>query len=174
MLYCPKCKKLYYDGTEKCTCGKKKLKPVTDKNTPVAVCCVSGVDRGRVRAALEDANIPSYEVRFKSVSYEPITGGDVGDVNVIVPYQAYDKAYEICVGIGAVNPDTTIEPDDSLKKDIETKKSAVDKNEEEFQEMSPSKRTFVRIVSAILLILVFCVFIWGVDYLIEIIKNMFF
>ena len=41
-------------------------------------------------------------------------------------------------------------------------------------EMSKSKRTFVRIVSAILLILVFCGVIWGVDYGLEWIKGFFY
>lgn len=172
MLYCPKCKKLYYDGTEKCTCGKKKLKPVADKNTPVTVCEVSGVDRERVRAALEDAAIPSYEIKKKSISYEPITGGDIADVNVVVPYQAYDKAYDICVGIGVINSDEGDMVTEEVIKDINSKKSELDKSADDFMEMSSAKRTMVRIVSGVLLIGIFCLFIWGVDYLIEFIKGL--
>ncbi|MCH5202110.1 MAG: hypothetical protein J1F17_02785 [Oscillospiraceae bacterium] len=172
MLYCPKCKKLYNDGTERCTCKNKKLKPVTHKNTPVTVCEVSGVDRERVRAALEDAAIPSYEIKKKSISYEPITGGDIADVYVVVPYQAYEKAYDICVGIGVINPDDNSVETEEVLKDINSKKSDFDKNADDFMEMSSSKRTLVRIVSGVLLIAVFCVFIWGVDYLIELIKGL--
>ena len=62
----------------------------------------------------------------------------------------------------------------AVLSDIESKKSKVDKDTEEFMEMSKSKRTFVRIVSAILLILVFCGVIWGVDYGMEWIKGFFY
>ena len=40
--------------------------------------------------------------------------------------------------------------------------------------MTPKKRTLVRIVSALLLILVFCLFIWGADWLIDFIKTLFY
>jgi preprotein translocase subunit SecE len=44
---------------------------------------------------------------------------------------------------------------------------------DDFEEMTPTKRTAVRIISAILLIIVFCGVIWGADYILEIIKGLF-
>lgn len=171
MKICPKCKYIYDDTVSSCPDCKKNLKPIENKNTPVGVCTVSGVDRMRVHAALEDAGIPSGEQRKKSISSEAITGGDLSDVVITVPYQVYDKAIDVCIGIGVID-ETDI--DEDTKKDIESKKEQYDKDIEEFEEMSKSKRTFVRVVSAILLIIVFCVFIWGVDYLIELIKSLFY
>lgn len=96
MKICPKCKKIYDDSEATCSDCRKKLKNIENKNTPVGVCKVSGVDRMRVHAALEDAGIPSGEQRVKSkVSAEAITGGDLSDVIITVPYQAYDKALDI-------------------------------------------------------------------------------
>ena len=169
MKICPKCKKIYDDSEVDCSDCRKKLKNIENKNTPVGVCKVSGVDRMRVHAALEDAGIPSGEQRVKSkVSAEAITGGDLSDVIITVPYQAYDKALDICIGIGVVDDDTI---DEKTKADIESKKEQYDK---EFEEMTPKKRTLVRIVSALLLILVFCLFIWGADWLIDFIKTLFY
>ena len=162
MKICPKCKKIYDESEVTCSDCRKKLKNIENKNTPVGVCKVSGVDRMRVHAALEDAGIPSGEQRVKSkVSAEAIT----------VPYQVYDKALDICIGIGVVDDDTI---DEKTKEDIESKKEQYDKDIEEFEEMTPKKRTLVRIVSALLLILIFCLFIWGADWLIDFIKTLFY
>ena len=61
-----------------------------------------------------------------------------------------------------------------IEEDIESKKEQYDKDIEEFEEMNPGKRTLVRIVSAVLLILIFCGFIWGADWLIDFIKTLFY
>jgi hypothetical protein len=172
MLICPKCKKIYNDEANLCPKCRKKLKEIKDKNTPVAVCGASGVDRARIKASLSDAGIPSDEVIIKNYSVEAVTGNDIKDVNIVVPYQAYQKAYDICVGIGAINPDEGEIPQD-IKDDINSKKSSLDTDMDDFEEMTPTKRTAVRIISAILLIIVFCGVIWGADYILEIIKGLF-
>lgn len=175
MKICSRCKKIHSESENRCSLCGKGLKEIVDKNTPVGVCEVSGVDRMRVHGALEDAGIPCSEARRKkSISSEAVTGGDIADVVVLVPYQAYDKAYDICVGIGVIDENEVAPPTEEQLSDIESKKSKVDKDTEEFMEMSKSKRTFVRIVSAILLILVFCGVIWGVDYGLEWIKGFFY
>lgn len=174
MKYCPSCKKLHNDSVVFCSeCKKKKLKEITDKNTPVRVCKANGVDKERVRAALSDVGIPSDEIRVKDISAHAVTGSDMTEATILVPYQAYDKAYDICVGIGAITPEDAMDLSDELISDIESKKDFVDKDIEEFEDMPAGKRTFVRIVSAILLIIMFCGIIWGADYLLEILKGLF-
>lgn len=174
MKYCPKCKKLHKDNEEFCSeCKKKRLVEITEKNTPVRVCKANGVDKERVRAALSDAGIPSDEMRVKDVSAHAVTGNDMSEATVLVPYQAYNKAYEICVGIGAIKPEDAEDISDELIYDIESKKETLDKDIEEFEDMPASKRTFVRIVSAILLVAMFCGLIWGFDYLLEFLKGLF-
>lgn len=174
MLYCPKCRKIYKNGNAVCSECKKNLKEITDKNTPVAVCHASGINKDRIRAALESQGIPTSSVASpKSFSCEPLTGGDTTtDVIVTVPYQAYEKAFDICVGIGAAEPDAEFDGSE-LSKDITEKKNQLDNDMDDFEDMSPAKRTTVRIISAILLIVMFTGIIWGADYLIGIIKNLF-
>ncbi|MBQ9674168.1 MAG: hypothetical protein IJV39_06035 [Ruminococcus sp.] len=173
MLYCTKCRTIYNDKDTVCNNCHKKLREITDKNTPVAVCHSSGVDKERIRAALESAGIPSGSVAApKSFACEPLTGGDTTtDVMITVPYQAYSKAYDICVGIGAIQPDTEVDNSD-ITDDIFEKQSQFDKDAEEFQEMSPAKRTTVRILSAILLIIFFSGVIWGFDFLLNTLKGL--
>lgn len=174
MLYCPKCRKIYGTGNAVCLDCRKNLKEITDKNTPVAVCHASGVNKDRVRAALEGQGIPTSTVAApKSFSCEPLTGGDTTtDVIVTVPYQAYTRAYDICVGIGAVDPEDEADSSE-LAEDIAQKQDRLDRDAEELEEMSPAKRTTVRIVSAILLIVIFAGVIWGTDYITELLKNLF-
>ncbi len=66
--------------------------------------------------------------------------------------------------------------DDSLTvcpycKDRQLPLYDVEKTEE--KEMSPQKRTTVRILSAIALIILACLFIWGVDWLLGLLKGLF-
>ena len=122
MKICPKCKKIYDDSEVTCFDCRKKLKNIENKNTPVGVCKVSGVDKMRVHGALEDAGIPSGEQKVKA-SAEAITGDDLSGVIITVPYQAYDKALDICIGIGVVDDDTI---DEKTKSDIESKKEQYD------------------------------------------------
>ena len=174
MQYCPNCKKLYDDNESFCSdCKNKKLKEIVDKNTPVCLCKANGVDKERVRAALSDNGIPSDEIRVKDISAHAVTGSDMSEATILVPYQAYDKAYEICVGIGAISPEDAEDISDDLKADIENKKETLDKDIEDFEEVSAGKRTFVRIISAILLILLFCGVIWGADFVLALIKGLF-
>ena len=87
-----------------------------------------------------------------------MTGRDLNDKDILVPYAAYREAYDICVGIGAIKPEgEEITVDEA---DVER----VAEGEEEVM-MSPAKRTTVKILSAILIIILFCLVIWGTDFL---------
>ncbi len=166
MKYCKKCKHLYNDGEQACTsCKNQPLKEV-EENTPVYILSASGFELSRVRTALEDNGIPCDAVPQKhSFSAEAVTGYDSSECDLLVPYSAYEKAYDICVGIGAIESDAQVINE-------EVKQSEVKSAQEEFEEMSGVKRTTIRIVSAILLILIFCAVIWGTDYITALIKNL--
>ena len=169
MKYCKKCKHIYEDNQEICTECKKPqpLYEIEETNTPVYLMSASGFEIQRVQSALEDGGIPSDNVaRKNNISADAVTGSDFNDRDILVPYSAYEKAYEICVGIGAIKPEG--EEIKVEQADID----AVADGEEEVQ-MSPAKRTTVKIISAILLILIFCGIIWGTDYIAEFIKGLF-
>lgn len=48
-----------------------------------------------------------------------------------------------------------------------------DMDEPEDGEMSPAKRTTVRILSALAIIIIACLLIWGVDWIMALVKGLF-
>ena len=108
MKYCKKCKHIHEDKFDICTeCRKpQQLYPIEDENTPVFLLSASGFEAQRVQSALESGGIPSdLAARKNNLSADAVTGSDINDKDILVPYSAYDKAYDICVGIGAIKPE---------------------------------------------------------------------
>ena len=162
MKYCKKCKRMYKDNEEKCPECKKPLVEITDSNTPVYLMSATGFELQRVMSALEDAGIPSNNFRnAKSVSADAITGFDTAEYYIAVPYSAYEKAYDVCIGIGAIKDDEAEILDENLPEI------------EEFEDMPSGKRTAVRIISVIMLIILFGGVIYLTDFIMQLIKGLF-
>ncbi|MGN1051059.1 MAG: hypothetical protein ACI4QE_02030 [Acutalibacteraceae bacterium] len=175
MKYCKKCKNIF-ENEDFCPICKKHTVEITDKNTPVFLCSASGIDRERIACALSEKNIPSAEMRRKkSLSAEAITGGDLSEVDILVPFQALPKAQAVCIGIGALEKDNAkiISEENAEKMGLTPEEEKMQSDVEEFGEMSKSKRTFVRIVSAFLLILIMCGVIFGTDFIMNMVKSLF-
>ena len=125
----------------------------------------SGFELERVKTALADNGIPNdSKPQKRSYSAKAVTGVDNSEQDIYVAESDYEKAYDLCVGIGAIR----IEGEEPTILE-DTDKPA----EEEFEEMSPQKRTAVRIVSAILFILIAAAVIFGVDSITGWIKGLF-
>lgn len=172
MKYCKKCKHMHNDEEQYCTDCNKPLCEISDENTPVYLCTASGFELSRIRTAIEDNGVPcdavpkKYGTSFNMMVSDNLTGKEY---DLLVPYSAYEKAYDICVGIGAFG-DENAEIINGEYNNNENVKSA----EEEFEEMSGAKRTTVRIISAALLIALFCLVIWGIDGIMDFIKGLFY
>lgn len=162
MKYCNKCKHTFEDTQEFCSCckSKKPLLTITDNNTPVYLTSADGFERERIQTALSDNGIPNDSViKEEDIMPESVKGYSSSWRDILVPYSAYDKAYDICVGIGAI------------KLDDETE--IIDEPQEEFEPMSPAKRTTVKILSAILFVIVAALIIFGTDAITGFIKGLF-
>lgn len=171
MKYCKRCKRLFEDSEQFCPDCKKHypLEDITDPNTPVYLTSASGFELDRIQAALEDSKIPSTsQPQAKALSADAVTGSDKTDRDIIVPFSALDEATDICIGIGAVKPEGEEAVVD--EQDVE---NAADSEIDESEIMSPAKRTTIKIVSAILLIIIACLVIWGTDYITGLIKGLF-
>lgn len=169
MKICDKCKHIHNDEELMCNECKRPLEIIEDENTPVYILSAEGFELSRVRTALEDNGVPcDVSAKKKNISAEAVTGYDSSEYDLLVPYSAYEKAYDICVGIGAIN-EGEAEILDNDGQPLENVKTAT----EEFEEMSGVKRTTIRVVSAVLLIVIFCMVIWGTDYIMEFIKYLF-
>lgn len=190
MKYCPHCTTLYQRGAVCPEC----MRPLTNEiqeNDPVCVISADGFERERIVAALRDSGIPCVErMSKKERSVDAVTGKLAAKVKIQVPYGAYAQAKDILIGIGAIHTDAQIIPDENPqsggyiyahqpKGKQGDKKKAVQSGKkpaqsiEEFEEMSPAKRTTVRIVSALLFIVLVALVIFGVDYIANLIKGLF-
>lgn len=173
MKYCVSCKKLYSGADTVCADCNKYYKEINDINEPVLISVVGGVDRSVACGALADANIPFVEKQYgkMGVSNEIVTGYDTKLLNIAieVPYSAVPKAHEVLTsaGIECKVDETILE---QAKADIEEYKLKM-KNDD--VQMSDKKRTAVRVLSAIAFIVLFALVIWGTDYVMELIKNLF-
>ncbi len=166
MKYCPKCKKLYNDEDTNCACAEckgKALEIIEDNKTSVYLCGGDVIERDRVQAALADSGIPStYARHMVSANSQLVTGMDLDSFDILVPYELYEKAYDVAVGIGAIK----LEGEEIIEDDY-------DESAQEFEEMSRSKRTTVRVLSAILFIIVIALVIYGTDFITAFIKSLF-
>lgn len=170
MKYCKNCKHLHNDSDQSCPDCKKQLVDVADSNTPVYLLSASGFELERIRSALNDSGIPSDAVSQKDKQTDAGMGCDFSEYDVLVPFQAYEKAYDVCIGIGAIKT----EGEEVLDKNVEIPtNSGVKPADEEFEEMSGAKRTTVKIVSAILFLLLVAAVIYGTDFITGFIKNLF-
>lgn len=175
MKYCPKCKKMYQDSAAACGNCKKPVEEIKNKTIPVFLLSTGGVEKARIKAALDDAGIPySQQTHKKVITAAALTGAELVDVDILVPYGIYEKAYDVCVGIGAIHLDgEQIVEEGALDEKAYENHKAEEKFVEEFEEMSPAKRTTVRIISAILFIGICALVIFGVDAIIAVVKEYF-
>ena len=171
MKYCKKCKHIHNDTESLCINCKKSLLEITDENTPVYLISADGFELKRIKAALEDCGIPTDSVaKDPKISAEAVTGFDNAESDILVPFSAYEKAYDVCIGIGAIKEDG----EEIIEGEVDIPTNSGDKSlDEQFEEMSGAKRTTVRVVSAFLLLLVFAVVIFGTDFIMQFIKNLF-
>ena len=127
----------------------------------------SGFELERVKTALSDNGIPNdSKPKKRNYSAKAVTGVDNSEQDIYVAESDYDKAYDLCVGIGAVK----IEGEEEIiqPEDWEDAQPA-----EEFEEMSSGKRTAVRIISAVLFVLLVAAVIFGTDAITGWIKGLF-
>ena len=124
----------------------------------------SGFELELIRTALSDNGIPNdSKPQKRNFSAKAVTGTDISIQDIYVAESDYEKAYDLCVGIGAIK----LEGEETILGEEEA--AAV----EEFEDMPSGKRTAVRIVSAILFILLAAMVIFGVDAITGWIKSLF-
>ena len=125
----------------------------------------SGFELERIQTALSDNGIPNdSKPQKRNFSASAVTGVDMSVRDIYVGESDYEKAYDLCVGIGAIKIEG--EPEEIIGE-------TEDEPPEEFEEMSPGKRTAVRIISAALFILLAAAVIFGVDFFMGWIKGLF-
>lgn len=170
MKYCNKCKRIYNDEDINCSHCISELTELKDPNTPVYLLTASGFELQRVKTALEDCAIPNDTLSCKhNYSAEAVSGYDRSEYDILVPYSAYEKAYDTCVGIGAIN----IGEEEIIADDENSVNSEVHSFDEQFEKMSGVKRTTIRVVTAVLFLALVALAVYGTDFIMDLLKNLF-
>ncbi len=144
MLYCPKCQMLSTDSETCPSCGGKRLREPQAED-PVLLITADETKTEMIEAVFEDNNLP-YEERISGLGGPPsvIFGKSTNtNKNIFVSYGELEAATALLNGIGIL--DSSDMPEQGL-------------GEQDPEELSSRKRTFLRIVSVILFILA----VWGV------------
>ncbi len=123
-----------------------------------------GFELDRVKTALSDNGIPNdSKPQKRNFSAKAVTGVDNSEQDIFVAESDYEKAYDLCVGIGAIR----------LEGEEEQILDPGGQAEDAAEEMSSGKRTAVRIISALLFILIVAAVIFGIDFISGWIKGLF-
>lgn len=172
MKFCKSCKSVFKAGEDVCHACRKKLCDITDINEPVQLCVIGGTERAMLIGLLDDEGIPHLEHNYHQhgVANEIVTGFDVklNNISVTVPFQALPKASELLSTIESVqNP---VEPlMDEIKAHIEYLRS----NPDAQTKMSASKRTTIKVITALLFLGLVAAAVLGTDALTGWIKGLF-
>ena len=128
----------------------------------------SGFELERIQIALSDNGIPNdSRPKKRNFSAKAVTGIDQSEQDIFVSEGDYEKAYDLCVGIGAIKLEG--EEEELVEPLTEAQTEAL----EEFEDMPSGKRTAVRIISALLFILLVAAVIFGTDFITGWIKGLF-
>lgn len=141
MYYCPKCQVLSSETTCPSCAGKELREPMPDD--PVLLITADEMKAEMIEAALKDQGVP-FEERISGLGGPPavlVGKSAYTNKNIFVPYEQLQAARDLLIGIGIAN--NSDQPDST---------------EDDTEEMSPRKKIFWRIVSALLFILA----VWGV------------
>ena len=186
MRYCGLCGRLFTGEQNRCEYCGKPLRPLEDDNTPVYLISASGLESERILSALSEAGIPGSIRPNDTREKTEVLYGSKANGDITVPYSAYDKAFDVLIGIGAADPkdkfgaapDEASEESESAHESSDTNDSEASEisegsESEQFEEMSPAKRTTIKILSAILFIIIAALVIFGTDYITGLIKGLF-
>ncbi len=167
MRYCEHCKSIVdtEGNCPVCGCDLTSLLPESE----VCVATVKGSSVSMLEATLKDAGIPC---RFSDVNkdiyneYNAKVSAE-SDNMVTVPFELYNKAFDICLGFGFVEEGDRLVPvSEGESEDTRT-------YDEKFEQVSGMKHSKWQTAWTVLFIIAACLVIWGIDWIAEFIKSLF-
>ncbi len=167
MKYCSSCKAIVCDEVNTCPKCEKPLSDLVDESI-VSVAIIKGRVISLLEPALKDAGIPC---SFKNKEGEIYNSFNTkvsaeSDFDVLVPFELYSRAFNICLGMDIVKEE------DRLVEDTEAKTSEpLETYDETFERVNGVKKRTWTIIWVVLFILLACFAIWGVDAIAYFIKG---
>lgn len=166
MKYCTKCYKLSEEGDACSSC--RGVLQSCEAQSSVRVAEVKGSLRAIVEPSLKDKGIPCEFYNPEKDIFTQYNAKVNSETNftLLVPFEFYNEAFEICVGLGVVSPEEKIQVSEDTQADSDGKTY-----DQRFEEATGTKRKSFTIIWIILFIVVACLLIWGVEFLAMLIKG---
>lgn len=163
MKYCTQCYKLI--NGDVCDCSGELQE--CNAQTAVKVASVKGNLKPIVEPALKDKGIPCEFFNPEKDIYTQFNGKVNRETEyfLLVPFEFYSEAFDICVGLGVA------EPDDKINVEMSTQVSDNKDYDQRFEEATGTKRKSFTVLWIILFIVAGCLVIWGIDLIAALIKS---
>ncbi len=165
MKYCEECFNIV-TGSDECVCGSHKLKELKPQSS-VKIANVKGSLRAIAEPALKEKGIPCEFFNPEKdiyTQYNPKVTAET-DFSLLVPFEFYNIAFDVCVGLGLSNPEDKIEVDEATQTEPDGKSY-----QQYLEEANAKKPKILGILGIILFIVLACLAIWGVDIVAALIK----
>lgn len=168
MKYCSSCKCIVKEDCDSCNVCGKNVSDVSFESI-VTVAVVKGTAVNVLEPSLKSEGIPcSFEKTDSDIynAFNAKVSAD-SDYKVLVPFEMYNRAFNVCEGFAFVKEEDRLIPDD--EDDNEDTRSY----DEKFEAGTGMKHRTWSMLSIILFVILACVVIWGVDFAAEFIKKLF-
>lgn len=161
MLYCATCQILVRDGERCPVCGSRKLREA-EPTDPVLLMTSDRSESEAASAAFDDNGIPHEErvCGLGGASRFPYGKSPNVSIDIFVPYEKIDQCREILESIGILS-----------NGERRGKKTEIEN--EETEPMSPGRRTFLRITSAVAFLILIWLAVSLSDNIVYFVKTMF-
>lgn len=166
MKYCSKCYEMINEGDTCPVCGRKVK--ACEPQSSVKVTKVKGSLKSMLEPALIEKGIPFQYFNPEMDIYTQFNTKVKAETEyvLLVPFEFYSEAFDVCVGLGLADSDDKIILDES------TQLKADGKNyDQRFEESTGTKRKVVQIIWIVIFIVAACLIIWGVEFAAEYFKG---
>lgn len=168
MKYCSSCKCIVNDGCDCCSVCGKNVSDISPESI-VTVAVVKGTAVNILESALKSEGIPCSFEKTDSDIYNAFNAKVSADSDhkVLVPFEMYSRAFDVCEGFAFVKEEDRLVPEDEAEeKDSRS-------YDEKFEAGTGMKHRTWSMLSIILFVILACVVIWGVDFAAEFFKKLF-
>lgn len=161
MKYCSSCKRIINTNADVCDFCSKNTEEISGESI-VGVTTVKGKTIAMLENALKDLGIPCSFVKTDGDIYNELNAkvNAESDFKLLVPFEYYQKAFDVCVGMGFVSPEDRLIPEAENNSDTPSKSY-----EEKFEEKNGLKHRTWQMIWMIVFIVAACLVIWGIDWI---------
>lgn len=165
MKYCKKCFAMCESGNSCGFCGGEVEECVS--RSSVKVTSVKGSLRAIVEPALKEKGIPCEFFNPEMdiyTQYNPKVNAET-EFSLLVPFEFYSEAFDVCVSLGLA------EPEKKAEVDLSTQASDGKSYEQRFEEATGAKPKFFKVLWIVIFIAAACLLIWGIDFIAALVKG---